>query len=586
MLNIIEAIHDKNLFLPLFKDLTTWYSWIVALKALFALPLTETDLALYRKCTGRENAPQKPFKEIYLIVGRRGGKSFITAIIAVFLALFKDYTPYLAAGERGVIMIIATDRRQAQIILRYIKGILSIPIFKSYVENEKQEVLELTNGIDIAVHSCSYRAVRGYTIVAAILEESAFWRVEGANPDREIYTALKPAMATIPDSLLISISTPYSRQGVLYESYREYFAKEDEEILVWQASSLLMNPTLSVKLIEREKAKDLSAARAEWDAEFREDLEAFLPLAVIEQVIIPDRIVLPCSERFSYSAFIDPSGGGSDNFTLSIGHKEGEKIIQDALKARRGNVNETVKEYSSFLRGYGIRSVKGDRYAGNWVVEAFEKEGITYRHSDLNKSELYTEALPFINAGMCELVDSRDMVKELRQLERRRGSSGKDTVDHPRGLHDDLANVTCGMLVELGVVSREPGMLGYLRREKEKIEAERKMGEMLAKTERATGELKRGPVVIACNHGDVPTLADLGLSKRESSEAQTNKMGEYLLDMEKNKGGYSSLYAGTTEEPASMPATYKELGIDKKEASEAQILATHSRGRKIRKAKV
>ena len=53
---------------------------------------------------------------------------------------------------------------------------------------------------------------------------------------------------------------------------------------------------------------------------------------------------------------------------------------------------------------------------------------------------------------MVELLDNRDLVRELRLLERRRGSSGKDTVDHPRSMgggvpHDDLANVTCGMIV-------------------------------------------------------------------------------------------------------------------------------------------
>ena len=65
-------------------------------------------------------------------------------------------------------------------------------------------------------------------------------------------------MATIPDAMLISISTPYSRQGLLYENYREYWSKEDEDVLVWKAPSVVMNPTLSEKMIEKEKAKDLS----------------------------------------------------------------------------------------------------------------------------------------------------------------------------------------------------------------------------------------------------------------------------------------------------------------------------------------
>lgn len=450
-MNIVEAISDKNLFGGIFKDLTTWRMWVICLKAIFALPLDEEELALFRQCTGRERPPQKPFKEVYLVVGRRGGKSFIVALIACYLALFKDYCQHLAPGERGVLMILANDRKQSGIILKYIKAILALPIFRVYIQAERAESVELTNRIDIQVATCSYRSVRGYTIVAAILEESAFWRVEGANPDREVYQALKPAMVTILDSILISISTPYSRQGLLYENFREFYAVENDEVLVWKAPSIVMNPTLSEKMIEKELAKDLSAAKAEWLSEFREDIEAFLPLETIEKVVIPGRIELPFSEKFSYFAFADPSGGGADHFTLSIGHKEGEKVVQDVLRARRGDPYPIVKDYAELLKKYGVGTIRGDKYAGAWVSEAFVKEKISYETSELNKSEIYLAALPFINAGLVELLDSRELVRELRLLERRRGSSGKDTVDHPKSAgggipHDDRANVTAGMV--------------------------------------------------------------------------------------------------------------------------------------------
>jgi len=462
-MNIVEAIQDRNLLGAGFKDLSTWRSWLVALKALFALEMDDEELALYRQCTGRENPPQKPFKEIYFIVGRRGGKSFITAVIAVFLAIFRDYTEYLSPGERGTIMILAVDRKQAQIILRYVKAIFSLPIFSSHIEREVAESIELTNGINIEVHTCSYRAVRGFTIVAAILEESAFWRVEGANPDYEVFTGVKPAMATIPDSILISISTPYSRQGLLYENFREFYGKEDEEVLVWKAPSIVMNPTLSQKMIDRELGKDLSAGKAEWLGEFREDIEAFLPLEIIERVIIAGRLELPFIDRFSYSGFADPSGGGGDSFALSIGHRENGKVVQDVLRARKGAPYPIIKEYVELLKKYGVHEVTGDKYAGAWVSEAFRNEGITYNPSVLNKSEIYIEALPYINSQAVEFLDSRELLRELRLLERRRGSSGKDTVDHPKSIgggvpHDDLANVSCGLIA---LAFKETSMPGF-----------------------------------------------------------------------------------------------------------------------------
>jgi hypothetical protein len=453
MIDIISTIRDKNLFGGLFKDLRTWGAWIVALKAIFALPMSDQELSLYRKCTGREKPPQRAFKEVYLIVGRRGGKSSITSVIASFLAIFFDYSPFLSPGERGTIVIIGVDKKQCQVIFRYLKAILSLPIFKSYLEREVFETIELSNGINLEVHPSSYRSIRGLTIVGAIYEESAFWRSgDSANPDIEIYRAIKPAMATIPNSILISISTPYSRQGLLYENFREFYGKDDGDVLVWKAPSIVMNPTLSEKMISKERSKDLSAARAEWDAEFREDIEAFLPLEVIERVIISGRIELPYVERFSYHGFFDAAAGGADFFTLAIGHKENEKIIQDLLKARKGNPSEIVKEFSDLLKKYHCSELKGDKFAGSWVSEAFQKEGIRYQSSELNKSEIYLEALPYISSGACELLDNPQLVKELRLLERRRGSSGKDVVDHAKSIgggvpHDDLANVTAGIIV-------------------------------------------------------------------------------------------------------------------------------------------
>ena len=92
------------------------------LAALFALPMTREQLALYSKLTGRTTPPTQPFHEAWLCIGRRGGKSFILAVIAVFLACFKDWRPFLGPGEVATVMIIAADRRQARVIMRYSLG--------------------------------------------------------------------------------------------------------------------------------------------------------------------------------------------------------------------------------------------------------------------------------------------------------------------------------------------------------------------------------------------------------------------------------------------------------------------------------
>ena len=98
-MDIIKAIKSEKLLRPAFRDLETWKCWFVLLKAFFGLPLTEAEKPIYFQCTGRIYQPGGPFTELWCISGRRSGKSFMAAVIAVFLALFFAYSKYLAPGE-------------------------------------------------------------------------------------------------------------------------------------------------------------------------------------------------------------------------------------------------------------------------------------------------------------------------------------------------------------------------------------------------------------------------------------------------------------------------------------------------------
>jgi hypothetical protein len=449
-MNIIKAIFNKKLFKPCFRDLDTWMAWFVVLKALFGLRMDKGELALFNLHTGRERPPNQPLKELWCIIGRRGGKSFIAALVAVFLALFHDYKQYLGPGEVGVVQIVAADRAQAQVILRYIKGILnSNSVFRQYILSELRESVELSNGIAIEVMSCSYRSIRGRTVVCSIFDEIAFWRVEGANPDKEILAATRPSMATIPNSKLIVISSPYARSGVLYETHRDYYGKDDPEILVWLAPTRVMNPTIPQKLIDRETEKDPTAARAEWYAEFREDIEEFLSLDAIVACCVLDGTLAP-SRDSSYLAFTDPSGGRADAFTLAIGHGIKEKFTVDLLKAWEPpfNPESVVTDIVEALRDYRINRIVGDRYGAAWVSSAFEKHGITYEPSEKNKSDLFLGLEGLINTRSVELPADKKLINELMALERRRGKSGKDIIQHPPRGKDDLANAIAGLCHE------------------------------------------------------------------------------------------------------------------------------------------
>jgi hypothetical protein len=469
-MTILDAIHDPLLFRPLFKDLATWKSWMTVLKSVFSLPMDEAELSLFKQLTGRETPPVQQVQECWLVCGRRGGKSFVVSLVAVFLACFRDYRPYLGPGERGVLMVIATDRRQARVIHRYCTALLNaVPMLASMIERQDSESIDLNNRVSIEITTASYRTIRGYTVVAALCDEISFWRSEdSANPAEEILAALRPAMSTVPGSMLLCLGTAYRRSGPLYDSYRRHYGQDSSSVLVIQAATRTMNPTVPQSVIDRAMELDPMAASAEYLAQFRSDVGSFLDADLIDRAVTVGVRERPLLRNQTYMAFADPSGGSHDSFTISIGHIEKDRYIIDAIRGVRPpfSPDAVVKEFCDLLKQYRCISVTGDRYSGQWTVEAFSKEGITYRHSERSKSELYLECVPLFAQGCVDLLDVQPLIVELMQLERRTSRSGRDSVDHPPGAgsRDDFANACCGVLSMLAAQQAQGGayMVNFL----------------------------------------------------------------------------------------------------------------------------
>lgn len=462
-LTILDAMDDSALFGSLFTS-DTWRSWRALLVALVGLPATPAQAELIQRCTGRSIVPTTPASELFCVIGRRGGKSRIAALLAVFLACFRKYDTVLAPGEVGVVMLIATDRKQARVLKRYIAGLLrAVPMLSAMIASETAEGIELTNRIVIEVHTASYRAVRGYTIVAAILDEIAFLPVEGsANPDSEILAALRPAMATIPGALLIAISSPYAQRGELYKAYRDHFGRDNDPVLVWQADTRTMNPLVPQVVIDNAYQQDASVASAEYGAQFRRDVETYISREAVEACVVAGRFELPFLLGVVYEDGFDAAGGsGSDEQALAIAHselREGRWVhILDYVTSVKPpfSPQNVVEDFCQTLKRYGITKARGDRYAGEWPREQFTKHGIEYRLTDKPKSDLYKELLPLINSGSVELLDHPKLTTQLCALERRTARGGRDTIDHPPSGHDDVVNaaaialVTCARRVAL-----------------------------------------------------------------------------------------------------------------------------------------
>ncbi len=450
---IVEVMEESALFRPWFvlKWLKgdTWAPWKVFLKALYGLAMSAADLKIYEKHTGRAAPPTEAFTKAWLACGRRSGKSRIAALIAVYNAVFRKY-PTLQRGEVGVMPIIASDRNQSGVIFGYVNNFFrDVPLLAEMVVSETKDSIELNNGIKIEVHTSDYRSLRGYTMIGGIYDELAFWPTDehSVSPDTEILNAVEKGSANVPAAMHLGLSSPYARQGALYEAYERNFGKETDE-LVWQADTKSMNPTIEQKWIDKQYAKDPAAAIAEIGAQFRDDVAGFLSMEVITACIVPGRYELPPIAGESYFGFCDPSGSSSDSMTLAIAHVKGGAVILDLLRevTPRFDPESVVEDFCATLKRYRCFGVTGDNYAAAWVSKTFERNRISYTKSALNKSDIYLSFLPAVNSGQVMLLDHARLKLQLAGLVRMRHSGGKDKIDHRPSQHDDCANAAAGAL--------------------------------------------------------------------------------------------------------------------------------------------
>jgi hypothetical protein len=370
--------------------------------------------------------------------------------MSVYLAAFTDHKKYLARGEKAVVLLLACDKAQAGVVMNYVRAFCTeCDLIHRTVIKESANEIEFNNGAVISVHQNSFRSVRGRTLAAAVLDETAFWRSDTSSlPDRETYNALLPALATT-GGMLVGISSPYRRGGLLFDKWQRHYGK-DGDVLVIRAPSKTLNPNLDQAIIDSALENDPSVAATEWLAEWRSDLQSLLDENWIEDAIDYDRPAeLPPREGTRYHAFIDPAGGRADEMTLAVAHREGDMAVLDCLRAIKPpfDTKATVQEFAEIMRSYRTSRCTGDKYAANWVTDSFREAGVYYSSSPRNRSEIYLESVGGFSQGRVVIPNEATLIDQLRGLERRVGRQGKDSVDHGPGAHDDRSNAACGALI-------------------------------------------------------------------------------------------------------------------------------------------
>jgi hypothetical protein len=330
-ISLRDALTDAALLGHVLRG-PSWLPWRVVLVAAMGEALTDEERPIFTKLTSRAREPLQRVSELEVVAGRRGGKTTAMAAGATYIAACCDHTDALARGETGVLLCVAQDQRVAKKILDFCEANLSdSEILRQLIKGRTQDTIELTNNINIEVRPASFRKLRGPTYVAIIADELAFWFTDAsfANPDIEVLAAVRPGLLTTGGPLIMA-SSPYAKMGVLWDTFRKHFGPDGApSVLVAKGTTRDFNQTIPQGEIDRELERDRARNTAELLAEFRSDLESFVSVEVVESCIGSYYEMGPAA-GVSYYGFTDPSGGSDDSFTLSISHRDGERVVIDA----------------------------------------------------------------------------------------------------------------------------------------------------------------------------------------------------------------------------------------------------------------
>jgi hypothetical protein len=432
----------------------SWRNWRTMLIASMGEQLTDDERIIFKRFTDRDREPGSPIAEAAFIIGRRGGKDRATSLLVTYLAACCTYDDVLSRGERGLVLCLAADQRQGRITLDHIAANFEqSPILQQLVTNRTADTIELSNRVVIEVRAASFRRLRGVTAVAIIASEIAFWHDDetSSNPADEILGAVRPALSTTGGPLLM-ISTVYRKAGTLFDIYDKHFgAKGNPSILVVRGKTTDFNPLFKQEIVDAAIERDPSVNRAEYLSEWRSDLENYVSLEAVRSCVDTGVFERRPEDRVRYFGFCDPAGGsGTDSMTLAIAHRQKDNtIVLDALHEAKPPFvpTDVVNAFVETCRSYRIGKITGDRWGGEWVKQPFKEAGISYQIGEHAKSSIYTNVLPLLNSGRVRLLDNKRLVGQLTSLERTtaRGSN-RDTIDHPRGAHDDLCNAACGVI--------------------------------------------------------------------------------------------------------------------------------------------
>lgn len=434
-----------------------------------------TEYEIYEFLTDAKYDPNKlaevKINKIDLICGRRSGKTLLSAVISIYCAISNNWKPFLKKTPFATVLIMSHSREFSDEVLEIIRTLIeSSHVLSALVNKDKKNTSSTMNlkvpwiidgktiqysRVQIKVAAASSKTTRGVAACAILCDEIAFWNLDESmkETDAKIMKAVRPAMKQFREfGMLIKLSSPGIKQGILYSEYQKDRAGElPPTYAVFKAPSWVMTPEDVVPSEEfvEEFLLDPDSFDQEYRGNFADSLSFFITPEYIDMSVVKKITFLsPEGGAQKYTAAIDAAYKG-DRFTFSITSYVNGRLRQYVSKAWEGTRQKPVSsfEVAEYIRNmcktYGIDEVAADQYSFQPLKEIFGTYGVTlkeYVFTPAFKKKIYFNLKKLIHSQQADLLDNETQTRELKELIVEQSSSGSIKIGHPAGGTDDFAD--------------------------------------------------------------------------------------------------------------------------------------------------
>lgn len=451
--------------------------------------MTETDIYKYMTNKEYDVTMIKVKNKVNFVIGRRGGKTTLASMLAIYAAIITNWKPYLHKTPFATVLLLSHSKEFTAEVLEILRTFIEAsPILKRVINLRKKNTANTMNlsvpfidkedkitfsRVQIKIGAASSKTTRGIAACAVLCDEIAFWNLDEnmKETDEKIMRAVRPAMKQFgKKGLLIKLSSPGIKQGVLYNEYLKWQKdKLPQSYVVFKAPSWVWNTILPKEEFLEEWELDPDGFDTEYRANFVDSLSNFILPEFIDMAMVKGAKFQPPEPKKStvvYRAAID-AAFKKDHFTFSVvGHFE-NRIKQYVLHGWEGSKKNPVqaKEVAEYVRTickeYGIDEVAADQYAFEPLREIFAQYGVTLVEKTFSltfKKQIYFNLKRLIHSQQMDLLDHERLGKELKELIIEQTGSGQIRIGHPPGGSDDYADSTA---IASFLAVESAGQMGY-----------------------------------------------------------------------------------------------------------------------------